>query len=417
MSDISVITAAIDVTSAVPSVTVSDIGVSLPDDLDILNGRLSDLSAAMGGGMSTSLTTPQGQIAQSDTAIISDKNAALAWLVNQINPDYSSGRMQDAIGQIYFLDRISALGTTVTATCTGLVGTVIPENSTAQDEAGYLYLSLSSATIGASGSVDVVFQNQATGAIPCPIGDLNTIYRAVNGWSGITNSTAGVLGNDVETRANFEHRRKQSVAKNSVNQLAAIYASVLEVSGVVDAYVTDNRLKVPVQKGFTNFTIPANSVYIAAYGGSQEDIAEAIYKKSPPGVTMVGDTIYTIKDTENYQEPYPEYVVTWQTPTPVSASVRVAIAESTTYPANIIQLIKSAVLGSFNGEDGGNRARIGSNVYASRFYGGIQSVSSNGVNILSVQLSRDGVNYSSSASFGIDEIPTLDESNIEVTIT
>lgn len=417
MSDISVVTAAIEVTSAVPSASISDIGVSLPDDLDILNGRLSDLDTAMGGGMSTSLTTPQGQMAQSDTAIISDKNAALAWLVNQINPDYSSGRMQDAIGQIYFLDRISALGTTVTATCTGLVGTVIPASSTAQDESGYLYLSLAEAVIGSTGSVDVVFQNQATGAIPCPIGELNTIYRAVNGWSGITNSSAGVLGNDVETRANFEYRRKQSVAKNSVNQLAAIYAAVLGVSGVVDAYVIDNRLKVSVQKGYTNYTLPANSVYIAVYGGSQEDIAKAIYSKAPPGVTLVGNTSYTIQDTENYQEPYPEYLVKWETPDPVSAHVSVEIASSSTYPSNISQLVKDAVISAFSGEDGGNRSRIGSNLYASRFYAAIQAVSDSGVNILSVQLSRDGTAYSSAISFGIDEVPTLDESNITVTIT
>jgi hypothetical protein len=30
----------------------------------------------------------------SDTAIIGDKNDSLAWLVNQINPDFAEGRMQ-----------------------------------------------------------------------------------------------------------------------------------------------------------------------------------------------------------------------------------------------------------------------------------------------------------------------------------
>jgi hypothetical protein len=109
--------AEVTVSTAVPSVTFSATGIAVPDEIDILNGRLTDLDTAMGGGMSKSLTTPQGQIAMSDTAIIGDKNDNLAWLVNQINPDFAEGRMQDAIGQIYFIDRIAAIGTTVTATC------------------------------------------------------------------------------------------------------------------------------------------------------------------------------------------------------------------------------------------------------------------------------------------------------------
>ena len=111
--------------------------------------------------------------------------------------------MEDAIGQIYFIDRIAAVGTTVTATCTGLVDSPIPAGSVAQDASGYLYYSLADAVIPASGAVDIVFQNQASGPIACPIGALNTIYRAISGWSGITNATAGVPGNEVESRDNF----------------------------------------------------------------------------------------------------------------------------------------------------------------------------------------------------------------------
>jgi hypothetical protein len=171
--------AEVTVSTAVPSVTFSATGIAVPDEIDILNGRLTDLDTAMGGGMSKSLTTPQGQIAMSDTAIIGDKNDNLAWLVNQINPDFAEGRMQDAIGQIYFIDRIAAIGTTVTATATGLVGTVIPANSIAQDSSGYLYYSLADAVIPASGAIDIVLQNQASGPIACPIGALSTIYRAI----------------------------------------------------------------------------------------------------------------------------------------------------------------------------------------------------------------------------------------------
>lgn len=408
--------AEVTVSTAVPSVTFSATGIAVPDEIDILNGRLTDLDTAMGGGMSKSLTTPQGQIAMSDTAIIGDKNDNLAWLVNQINPDFAEGRMQDAIGQIYFIDRIAAIGTTVTATCTGLVGTVIPANSIAQDASGYLYYSLADAVIPSSGSVNVVFQNQATGPIACPIGALNTIYRAIQGWSGITNAAAGVLGNEVESRANFEYRRKQSVAGNSNNQLGAVYANVLAVSGVTDAYVTQNNTSLTVTKGFTNVSLEPHSLYVCVYGGTSADIAKAIWQKLPPGPPMVGNTTYTVVDDVNYVQPYPEYDIKWQTPSAVSVYFKVELADNNALPGNIATLVQSAIISAFNGEDGGTRARIGSTIYAGRYYAGVQAIDSDNVDIFSITISRDGTTYQTSASFGIDEVPTLDASNISVTL-
>ncbi|MGX1958464.1 baseplate J/gp47 family protein [Serratia proteamaculans] len=402
------------VTTAVPAVTITATGLAIPDELDILNGRLSDLDTAMGGGMSTSLTTPQGQIAMSDTAIIAAKNDELAELTNLINPDYSSGRYQDGIARIYFIDRIAATGTIVTATCTGLVGTVIPANSVAVDEQGYIYYSLSAVTIPAIGSIDVLFQNQTTGPIACPIGALNSIYKAVNGWSSVNNSTAGVIGNDVEGRANFEYRRKQSVAKNAVNTLGAIYAAVLAVDGVSDAYVTDNKTGSSVNKGITNYSVLSHSIYVAAYGGASTDIGNAIYRSAPPGVDMNGATTVVIQDTENYVFPYPEYTIKFVTPSAVSVHFKVQLQENDLLPSDITAQVQQAIINSFNGEDGGTRARIGSKIFAGRYYSGIQNIDQDNVNILDVTISKDGATYSSSVEFGIDQIPTIDPSNITV---
>ncbi|AKE09222.1 baseplate J/gp47 family protein [Serratia liquefaciens] len=402
------------VTTAVPAVTITETGLAIPDELDILNGRLSDLDTAMGGGMSTSLTTPQGQIAMSDTAIIAAKNDELAELTNLINPDYTYGRYQDGIARIYFIDRIAATGTLVTGVCEGLVGTVIPANSIAQDASGYLYYSLSPVTIPASGSVDVVFQNQATGPIACPIGALNTIYRAVTGWSSVSNLAAGVLGNDVEGRANFEYRRKQSVAKNARNTLASVYAAVLAVDGVSDAYVTDNKTSSAVNKGATNYSVLAHSIYVAVYGGSESGVGNAIFNSAPPGVNMNGSTTFVVQDDENYVYPYPEYTIKWVTPAAVSVHFKVEIESNDSLPSNITSLIQQAIISAFNGEDGGTRARIGSKIFAGRYYAGVQAIDQSNINILGITLSKNGTTFSSSVEFGIDQIPTIDATNIVV---
>ena len=119
----------------------------LPAELDILAGVQEDIDDAFGGGVNPSLSTPQGQIAQTETAIIGDKNSQIAYIANQVNPAFASGIWQDAIGQIYFISRIPGSGTVVSATCTGASGTVIPAGSVAKDNNGYLYSSLADATI------------------------------------------------------------------------------------------------------------------------------------------------------------------------------------------------------------------------------------------------------------------------------
>lgn len=405
------------ISTAVPSVTFSLTGLDVPDESDILAGRLSDLASALGTSMSKELTTPQGQIAVSDTAIIADKNDQLLAIVNNINPDYASGRFQDAIAKIYFLDRISATGTIVTALVTGVVGQTINAGAVGQDDAGYLYSALSNFTFAADGTATVQFQNQTTGPIACPIGSLNTIYKAESGWSSINNTVAGVLGSDEEGRASFEYRRRLSVAKGASNTLASIYAAVLSVDGVTDAYVTDNNTGSAVTAGYTNYSLLAHSFYVAAYGGTAQGIAEAIFGSAPPGADMNGNTTYTVQDSTNYVYPYPSYLIRWETPAAVSMYVEVSIMQSNLLPSDVISLIQQSVQNSFNGTDGGTRARIGSKVNAGRYYSGIQAIDTTNMEILDIKLSRDGVTYSTAAEFGIDEIPTLDNANIIVNIS
>lgn len=404
-------------TTAVPAAEFSDIGLSVPDEIDILDGRLVDLDASFGGGMSKSLTTPQGQMAQSDAAIIADKNDQLLYIANNINPDYASGRFQDAIARIYFIDRIAAAGTTVTATVTGLVGTSIPAGSTAQDDAGYIYASLADAEIPATGEVNIVFQNLTSGAIPCPIGALNRIYRGISGWSGITNDAAGSAGNDVETRANFEYRRKQSVALNAKGTPESIYAAVLEVEGVTDAYVWSNHSGSAVNIGATNYPVPAHSVYVAAYGGNAADIAQAIYIKNQAGCGMVGNTSFVVTDTTQGTNNPPQYTITWNTPSPARTYYKVEIANNASLPSNIGDLVKEQVINAFNGgSDLVPKARIGAKLFAGGYYSVVNKIDPSVVNVLSLTVSKNGTTFSSSFEYGVDQIPTLDANDITVTL-
>lgn len=400
--------------SSVPKLQFTTSGVVIPAEADILSGVQADMNAAFGGGLNQALETPQGQLASSHAAIIGDKNNEIAYLVNQVDPQYSDGRFQDAIARIYLLTRKGASATAVIATLTGVTGTVVPAGTLAQDTSGNIYVSNGTVTIGAGGSVDVEFQNIKTGPIPCAAGTLTKVYQAIPGWDAINNVADGTTGADAETRADFEYRRKNSVAKNGSGTPEAIYAEVFSIPEVVDVYVKDNPTGATVNTGSTNYPIIAHSVYVAVVGGADADIAAAIWRKKDLGCDMNGDVSVLVTDDSGYNYPPPSYTIKFERPTALGIKFAVEIVDNATLPSNIEQLVKDAIVARFNGTDGTSRERIGNLILASRYYGAIAGVASN-MSLVSVLVGTSSPTLNQ-VQVGIDQRPTLNPSDITVTL-
>ena len=78
--------------SSVPVIAFAPTGPVIPVESAILAGVQADMNAAFGGNLNPSLTTPQGQLATSLAAIIANKNAEIAYYLNQTDPATASGR-------------------------------------------------------------------------------------------------------------------------------------------------------------------------------------------------------------------------------------------------------------------------------------------------------------------------------------
>lgn len=386
----------------VPSPTFGPQGFLPADETSILNGVMQDMNVAFGGNLNTNLETPQGQLAASKAAIISNAQQVFCFYTNQVDPNYAVGRMQDAIGRIYFLDRFPAKATVVTAVCTGASGVIIPVGTLAQAADGNIYTCTDGGTISSFGTVTLTFECNTVGPIACPAGTLNKIYRAILGWDSITNPTDGVIGNSTETRYAFEERRKQSVAQNAKGFLPSILGSVLSIDGVLDAYTTENPTNGTVVIGGKSLT--AHSLYVAVVGGTDEAVAEAIWSKKSPGCDYIGNTTVTIEDNNPLlSPPYPTYDVKFERPVSLPVIFQVTIADSTLVPSNAAALIQEALISAFAGEDGGPRARIGGIIYASRFYAAVAKL---GVWAQIVYL-KIGSTNAASAAFTADIAGTL----------
>lgn len=400
--------------SSVPKIQFTPAGLVIPAETDILAGVQADMNAAFGGGLNPGLETPQGQLASSQAAVIGDKNNEVALIVNQVDPQYSADRFQDAIGRIYFLTRKPATPTAVTATLGGIAGTVIPAGTFAQDTDGNTYALSGDATIGIAGTVDADFQNIQTGPIPCAAGTLTSVYQAIPGWDTITNAADGTMGSNVESRADFEYRRRNSVALNGKGTPQAIYAAVFDLLDVLDVYVKDNPSGNTVNTGPTNYPILPHSVYVAVVGGTDAEVAAAIWRKKDTGCDYNGNTTVTVTDDAGYSYPQPTYTVKFERPAALPVLFAVSLVDDPLLPSDIVQRVKAAIIARFNGADGTTRERIGALILASRYYGAVVGVASN-VSLISVLIGTVTPTLSQVA-VGIDQKPTLSEADISVTL-
>ena len=402
-----------DATTNVPAPVLTDAGFTAPSEQDILAGVLADMNAALGGGASTALSTPQGQIALSETAILGDFLGAMLTIFNGVDPASSSGRMQEAIGRIYFMERRPATATTVTvqASVNAPGQTIAAGTVVAQGTDGSLYVAPQAITLPRSATASLDLACQTAGAVSCPASSL-TLYQAGLGLASLTNPSPGATGADAENRADFEARRAASVAANSIGQNASLMGALLELPGVTDAYVMDNPSATEtVQQGVT---MPAWSQYILVEGGDPAAIGQAILHKKPPGIPTVGAQTVTVQDTNPvYEGNAPSYTFHYDRPTPVAVHVVMEIATSDAVPSDAAGIIQQAIVAYLT--TGANRIRLGKTIYASRLSAVVDGLG-DWAEVLTLTIGTDGSAGQNRLTLPVSQLATVTADTISVQV-
>ena len=392
-------------TTNVPVPLFGPNGVVLPTEAAILAGEQADINQAFGGnlnfgtsGGSNTNPTPQGQLATSNTAVIGNSYALFVWYISQIDPAFSQGRMQDAIGRLYFIYRIAGQPTVQPCVCSGLATVVVPIGLLATDNNGNQWICQTQGTISSGGTVTLNFQCVVNGPTVAPTSF--TQFQYIPGLDSIAPTGDAVLGNLVETASQFEARRALSVGKNSQGPINSIYGAVAAVPGVVDCYTYSNDTNSPVTIG--GVTLNANATYVCFLGGDSQAVAMAAWLGKMPGAPWYssGNTTETVIDPNPaYAGNGPSYSVKLESATVTAFAVVVTIKNSTGVPSNAaaqvalgsnLNSIGNGIVAGFAGLDGGTRAKIGSTVLASRYYSDVLSLGS-WAQVISIQLGLNGV--------------------------
>jgi uncharacterized phage protein gp47/JayE len=177
------------------------------------------------------------------------------------------------------------------------------------------------------------FISETKGSITVPPYSLTKIKTLVPGWISINNNAAGVTGKDGETDYDLRERRKISLSLPGRGTLESLRAKILnlkEVTAVlVEENITDQNIGI----------LTPHSFLITVNGGSDEDIAEAIWMYKPIGIACVGEVAVTITDLSNNQQ-----VVKFNRARKIYAFIDISLTTNSTFTVASIDTIKSEII-------------------------------------------------------------------------
>ena len=193
-----------------------------------------------------------------------------------------------------------------------------------------------------------------------------------------------MLRRTLETDTQLRIRQQAETALPSYRQVDAIYSAIVDVVGVQFARVYQNATLVTDARG-----IPAKSVcaVVVVLNGApyEQNVAEAIFQKTPIGVGFYGNN--TLTCTDSLGTPYD---VSYELPSsiPITIVVNIQVLDDSDWPTDGIEQIKAALVAY---AEYGLSPNIGFppgvDVINSRLYTPVNSVA--GHKIVSILLARD----------------------------
>lgn len=343
--------------------TLAEIKASLETGWRGIFGTNTDLSES----------TPDAQIIGLFAGALDEAWQAAAGVYSSFRPSQAAGQALSDIVQFNGITRKGGTRSRVFTVITTTGAVLVTTGSRFSSAAGDLFRPLADAALinGSSLQLEAV----EVGPIAVGAGELTTIVTPLANLVSLTNGAPNfVTGTLEESDSDLRKRQIVSTEMAASNILEALYSALLNVSGVSDV-----RIYVNATAGTVDGR-PSNSYEIVILGGTNLDIANAIWQHHPAGIELFGSTSQVIVDSQGNNQ-----TIEFTRPTPVLIYVDVTVAPTVAYPDTGDDDIKQAILDYAAGLlVAGEKFGIGDDVLVSRIYSATNSVPGNHVTALLV---------------------------------
>ena len=321
-------------------------GIVVADTADIKETIQGEFQNALGADLPLEDATPQGRLIDIETDARTSVIENNVLVSNSINFNLAFGIILDAWGANFGLYREAAKSSSVTATITGVAGTIISNGSQASTQAGDIFYLENTITIPAGGTITATFLSLEKGAIPCPVGSLTKIIDGTLGWETITNTTAAILGNERESDASFKQKFYNAGLFSGSSLIEDYENAIMGIENVISCYVRDNGSSDP--ETYDTVTIAPHSIYVCVDGGDNTEIATALFKRKSGGsnwTAVSGQSVTVNVIDPTYGDPYS---VTFNRPASVNIYVAVTLNAGTSTVEDLQTAVKTAITDYIN---------------------------------------------------------------------
>ena len=251
------------------------------------------LIARFGSTFNISPESPDGQL----LGVYSDALFE-AWQMGELShnafaPSKTFGVGLDNLCELNHVRRYFKRPTSATVQLTGVNGALIPTLTLLADDSGLEFYTVQDITLDDQTDNSVSVLATVSGPNEVLANTITVIVEPVAGLVSVTNPEAGITGIDREEDPQLRNRRAASVITTGTNTNEALYSALFKL-GANYVVVVDNDEGVMVDGQ------PANTFQCIVEGGSQVEIAEAIFDKKPYGIQAYGDIVTVVTDSKGF---------------------------------------------------------------------------------------------------------------------
>lgn len=296
-------------------------------------------------------STPDGLKMAHDAEIFSALDELGQQAYNSKDPNKATGQDLDVLCALTGTSRSAGTPSTINLTMSGVAYTVIAAGVRVEStETGTRWTLDNDVTLSASGTATAQFTCEDVGATEASIGTLTKIIDTVAGWSSVTNAGTPSLGTNAQADSELRVERNKAVGRPGVNQIDSMLGELFAVDGVRRVKLYENDTDSATISVDNPHGLPAHSIAPIVDGGTDADVAMAIYLKKNPGVTLYQAGIAASYTVTSPKYPTNTKLIKFSRPVAVPITIAVTLVDDGSLPSDIETLVKDAIINYATGE-------------------------------------------------------------------
>lgn len=290
-------------------------------------------------------STPDGLKMAHDAEIFYALDETLLQAYNSKDPNKAKGLDLDIVCSLTGTVRSSGSSSSVVLTLAGTPGTAIPAGTRFESKTtGSRWAADQAVTLGSAGSASVNATCTVVGPTQADAGTITRIVDVVGGLASVTNPDPATPGTDQQRDEQLRVTRAAAVGKPGNNQIDSLTGELFSVSGVRRVKVYENDTGSDAVSVDNPHGLPKNSLAVVVDGGTDADVAMAIYLKKNPGTFLYqAGTPFEVEVTSP-KYPTNKKLIRASRPIYIDAELLIHIVDDGTLPSDIDVRIKAAVM-------------------------------------------------------------------------